>query len=277
MKDPYSISIVTAIKERYDFFPNVIKNLNSQNYIFLELVVIDASPTSKNKIAIIENSRVHTIYLNEKDHGLYDGFNKGLLLLQGKHFSFLNSDDWYEKDFCNKSIKIFKQINPDFTFGNIILHKESFVDEYIAGSPLYFKNPLYNYIKFHHNTVMCKSNLIFEIGLFVHQIQIYKKRYSIKIGSDYHWFLECVNKNKIGYYIFDILGHMRWGGASNFVPGMAARECGLIAYHFANNRSERVKILIVWTYRFLQDKYHVDRFKNLSKNLSKMYRKIYFK
>jgi hypothetical protein len=66
---------------------------------------------------------------------------------------------------------------------------------------------------------------------------------------------------------------MRWGGASNSKLGLAAWECGLIAFSASENVVEKFKITLIWFYRYLQDVFNLD----VNMNLLKYYRKLFIK
>ena len=61
--------------------------------------------------------------MSERDKGLYDAFNKGMMLASGKFIGIINSDDVYTKN----SLKIIsnyisKYKNIDFIFGSVKKH-----------------------------------------------------------------------------------------------------------------------------------------------------------
>ena len=56
--------------------------------------------------------------MSEKDKGLYDAFNKGMNLSQGKYIGIINSDDIYTKNAFNIIFKYIKKYpEKDFIFG----------------------------------------------------------------------------------------------------------------------------------------------------------------
>ena len=66
--------------------------------------------------------------MSERDKGLYDAFNKGMMLASGKFIGIINSDDVYTKN----SLKIIsnyinKYKNIDFIFGSVKKHWEFYM------------------------------------------------------------------------------------------------------------------------------------------------------
>ena len=59
-------------------------------------------------------------WVSEKDNGIYDAFNKGMIVSKGEFIGFINSDDIYKKDALSIiSNYIRKNKAADFIFGSV--------------------------------------------------------------------------------------------------------------------------------------------------------------
>ena len=77
-----------------------------------------------NSLKIIKkyNNKI-SYWVSQKDKGIYDAFNKGMLLAKGKYIGILNSDDKYTK----RALEIIKKYiikfpKKDFIFGSVKKH-----------------------------------------------------------------------------------------------------------------------------------------------------------
>lgn len=94
---PEKISIVTINYNNGIGLEKTIVSVINQNYSNLELIVIDGGSTDES-LKIIEKHKEHIdIYVSEKDDGVYDAMNKGVLLSSGSWINFMNSGDVFHR------------------------------------------------------------------------------------------------------------------------------------------------------------------------------------
>lgn len=87
------ISITTPTYNSEDTLEETINSIISQNYEELEYLIVDGMSTDKT-VAIVEKYKNQiTKFVSEKDSGISDAFNKGVLLSTGDLLGNINSDD----------------------------------------------------------------------------------------------------------------------------------------------------------------------------------------
>lgn len=87
------ISIVTVSYNSEKTIEETILSVINQNYSNKEYIIVDGGSTD-NTMAIIEKyrSQIATV-ISERDKGISDAFNKGILLCTGELIGLINSDD----------------------------------------------------------------------------------------------------------------------------------------------------------------------------------------
>ena len=92
---------------RVDFFKQCVESVHSQDYQYIEHLVIDGA-SSDGSLEIIREyeQKGWLTCISEPDKGIYDAMNKGIRLAKGKYIAFLNSDDfWHDSHGVSESVK----------------------------------------------------------------------------------------------------------------------------------------------------------------------------
>ena len=94
------ISIITVCFNANKTIEQTIISVLSQTYHNIEYIIIDGGSVD-GTIGIIKkySSKIDKI-ISEKDNGMYDALNKGIIHATGDIIGILNSDDY----FCNNNI-----------------------------------------------------------------------------------------------------------------------------------------------------------------------------
>jgi glycosyltransferase involved in cell wall biosynthesis len=118
------ISVITVVKNGEKNLKRCIESVQNQKDSNLEHIIIDGGSRDKTLDIIKKNSAKIDYWISEKDEGIYDAMNKGLMLANGKYIGILNSDDFYKKNSLKIIKKYFKDFKDlDYLFGTVYKKK----------------------------------------------------------------------------------------------------------------------------------------------------------
>lgn len=204
---------ISVITPTYNSEKTILKNINSlvnQSYDNFEQIIIDNNSTDQtiklSKKFYLEKKLSEKVrIISEKDKGISDAFNKGLLFSNGDIIAILNSDDYYlDQNIFVKVQDILK--SPQYLF----VHGDMYFEDPILGSLI--KHPkgkkMNNGMIYNHPTLFFKKEVYDLIGTF--NINYY---YSM----DFEFLCRCENKipnfHSKGYYLKEKpITYMLFGG-----------------------------------------------------------------
>ena len=117
-KDPLISIIMPNYKSRY--LEKSIKSILNQNYKNIELIVVDGD-SGKETIQILKkyNNKID-FWISEKDKGMWDAWNKGFKLANGRFVGIVDSsNELYPNAMKILSLYIMKDENLDFVCGTV--------------------------------------------------------------------------------------------------------------------------------------------------------------
>jgi glycosyltransferase involved in cell wall biosynthesis len=127
MSEPL-VSIVTGSLNSGKTIRDTIESVYNQTYSNIEYTIVDGKSTDKTlEIAQTYNEafklkNIKYTVISEKDNGLYDAMNKGILRSGGAIVGIVNSDDWYETDAIEKVVEEYKRTKFELLFGDVRIH-----------------------------------------------------------------------------------------------------------------------------------------------------------
>jgi len=261
------VSVISPVKNMVHFLPQMIHSLERQTYSNWEHIIIDGDSKDGTIEYLTNKKSQKTSFISEQDSGLYYAMNKGLLKSTGAYVCILNADDWYEPDFLEKSIHAIESSGADWVFGDTMFHFPDGTTQINPGDPFYEYKSWSTFTRFHHTTVLAKRECFDAVGNFPTVLKNLKsKEVKLNICADYKWFLKLQKAGFRGFYVRDIMGHMRWGGISTTQTARAHIEGKLVALsEFKNhheienawNRNEKyyiLKLVIAMSIRYLPKK-----------------------
>jgi len=189
-----------------------IKSVLKQSYKNYEHIIID-NVSSDDTVQIIKNAYDEAHYINklkiisERDEGISDAFNKGVINANGEIITILNSDDYYYDDkVLERVVSALEDDDKLFTHGNI------FFEDPLFGSNI--RKPLLcsvtKAMPYNHPTMFFRKEVYTKNGFF---------DTNYKFAMDFEFICRLIKQfddfyNKGIYLIGDPLVTMAAGGAS---------------------------------------------------------------
>ncbi len=122
MKTKPLISVVITNYNYGEYIPKAIRSILTQTYPNIELIIInDGSTDNSDKVIkeILKNNPKQNIkYVNRENKGIVYTRNEGLELASGEYISYLDADDYFNRNYISKSYNIAKEYDADVVYPN---------------------------------------------------------------------------------------------------------------------------------------------------------------
>ena len=263
------ITIITVVKNNLAGIKRTLVSLRSQLFTDYEHIIVDSNSTDGTSEFIKKNLNSRTVYICEKDDGIYDAINKAIKQSKGNIIGLLHSGDLFFSEnilgnICNK-------INGfDYIFGDIAFFKNEKINRLwkFESLNLFYPNPL----KIAHTSLFIKKEII-------RDLQLYDTNFKISSDTD---FLVRLSRKKLKFKkLKEYLIFMESGGVSFSLSNYfkKTKEDLIILYRYYNILFIFVyiyKILIKFNgnffYNYNKDSDHIRM--NLKKSLQNIFNKI---
>lgn len=162
------ITVVTVVYNGAKFIEETIKSVINQTYSNLEYIVIDGGSTDCT-LEIIRNYNDYIDYwISDKDKGIYDAMNKGILASSGAWVNFMNAGD----KLLNLPVDVLRQ-DLNLIYGKVItssgkklkVSKNLSVKDFHRGMPVchqacFYKKELTVKFKYDLNFPICADQIL---------------------------------------------------------------------------------------------------------------------
>lgn len=174
--------IVVSLNTKINFI-KTLESIKTQTYKNFEVIVIDGESTDGTIDEILKqkNSLIN-LFKIEKDEGIYDAMNKGVILSSGKWTIFLNSGDIFANPNVLKNISEENLENYEVVFGDTIINTKSF--KFLSEGNFFNENTIT--MPFCHQSVLVKSKIIKET--------LFDIKY--KLSADFGFFFNQISKKR---------------------------------------------------------------------------------
>lgn len=175
---------LTIITINYNNKAGLLKTFESiknQTWLNFEYIVIDGGSTDGGK-ELIENNKQINYWVSEKDSGVYNAMNKGIMAATGDYIIFMNSGDFfYDNNVLEKVEKSF-DTNISILYGNTVyFNDDNYRREETPPNKLSFG--FFYYSGINHQAAFIKRSL-FSKHFFYNE--------SYKICSDWEFFIYVI-------------------------------------------------------------------------------------
>lgn len=207
-----TFSIIIATFNAGHRLQKCIDSISSQTCKNYELIIIDGGSTDNTLEIIRHNQSLISHWISEKDHGIYDAWNKGLDIANGEWVLFIGADDFlWSSDSLEKIASTLINM-PDLNEERVIYAQVMLVNQnneniLLAGKPWeQSKAKLQHGMPIPHQGTLHHKKLFIEYGKF---------DYSYRIAGDYELLLRHLKSNKATFIPNIILCGMEQGGISS--------------------------------------------------------------
>ena len=249
------ISIITPTYNAERYLEQNIKSVILQKFENIEHILVDAESTD-NTINIINNYRDHfSKVIIEKDFGIYDGMNKGIMAAKGDLIGILNADDCYNDEVLKLVSKTYENSSKkDIIHGGMnIVYKDMCALSSGDLSDKAFKNGHY---KLNHAATFVPKSIFDKLGLF---------DIKYKSGADREFLLRAYHKNVKFKQIDKPLANFRIGGFTSsynlkIIFGRTKEEYEINKIYYS--RWQAMKKTIEQGFRMIRNAFFVFTFGN---------------
>ena len=119
------VSVIVNFHNGAKYLKKCIESIINQSYRNIEIILWDNASTDNPK-KIIERYKDKNIkyFRNPTKENLYRARNRAIDVSSGNLIAFLDSDDWWEKNYLSSRKKLFNNPNIDFFYSNTNLFYE---------------------------------------------------------------------------------------------------------------------------------------------------------
>ncbi len=204
------VSIITIAYNSASTIEDTVKSVIAQSHSPIEYIIVDGA-SNDNTCSIIEKYQAHVArFVSERDKGIYDAMNKGVLLSSGDIVGILNSDDFYaDENVISDVVRIFDETGCDALYADLVYVNRDLSDKIVRT----WKAGDYRHGKFlsgwmpPHPTFFVKREFYERHGLY---------SLELKSASDYELMLRFIHKHQLKMaYLPRVITKMRAGGQSN--------------------------------------------------------------
>ncbi|CAN5398162.1 glycosyltransferase family 2 protein [soil metagenome] len=204
------VSIITVVYNNNKTIKEAISSVQKQSFKNVEHIIVDGGSTDGTIDAIKASIDKKTVFISEKDNGLYDALNKGIKLATGDIIGILHSDDLFNStEVISNIVDVFYKNKVDSVYADLVYVNRQNCDKIVRN----WKSGDFSKSKFllgwmpPHPTFFVKKEIFSKYGAY---------DTNFRSAADYELMLRLLYKNNIStYYIQKTLVRMRQGGESN--------------------------------------------------------------
>jgi len=102
------ISVIIACYNDTEFLENAIDSVRNQDFENIEIILINDGSSLETKEYLSSIKYKVDKFLSQENEGPGSARNRGIKEATGEYILILDSDDYFEKDFCSRAIEILK-------------------------------------------------------------------------------------------------------------------------------------------------------------------------
>lgn len=179
-----------------------LDSILKQSFTDFEVLIMDGLSTDNTLEIVKSYDDERLIISSEKDNGIYDAMNKGVLLAKGTWFYFMGSDDsLYERTTIEQFLNNAELKNNDFIYGDV--YSTRFKGRYDG---LFSHSKLINQ-NICHQAIFFRKSIFTKVGKFNTKYKVY---------ADWDHNIRCFFSSKVSNaYLYQIIANYADDGYSS--------------------------------------------------------------
>ena len=196
------ITIITVVKNNLIGIKRTINSLRFQSFKDYEHIILDSNSEDGTSQFLKNQLDSKTVYIREKETGIYNAINKGINLSNGKFIGLLHSGDiFYSMNTLHLISQNLDEV--DYVFGDIIYFNKDKINRIWEFTLDNSKKP--NPFKIPHTSLFIRKKVIKDLGFYDE---------SFKISSDTDFLIKLCKKKFKFKKLNNYLIYMETGGLS---------------------------------------------------------------
>lgn len=205
-------SVVIPLYNKEQSIHKTIQSVLSQTYTAFELLVIDDGSTddSLSVVKKMNDSRLRII--NQQNSGVSVARNRGIQEAKHDYVSFLDADDWWDKNYLNETRKLIIDFPQSVMYGSsFAIHISNSSSPVKANLPGGFRGEITNYSRFVFDSLhaMYKDRSLQNVNLFHSSSATFNKaaiessggyNSEIKLMEDWDVYFRIAASGSVAYY-----------------------------------------------------------------------------
>lgn len=116
------LSIIIPVYNVEKYLSKCLESIVNQTYNNLDIIIIDDGSTDSSGKICDEYSKIdkRIKIFHQTNQGVSAARNKGIDLATGEYLTFIDSDDWIEKDYFEKAVEYLNKFNPVVMINNYL-------------------------------------------------------------------------------------------------------------------------------------------------------------
>lgn len=213
MKYPL-VSVITIVYNNVRDIEYTIKSVLEQTYKNIEYIIVDGASTDGTLDVIKTYKDRISKVISEKDNGIYDAMNKGLMAATGDYVLFLNSgDELFDLNTIQQIVE--KGNNADIIYGETKLVDEQ---RYIVGDRRHMAPKTFDWKSFRYGMNVCHQAIYVKRAI----AEPYDQQY--QLSADIDWVIRAAKKAKTTVNIHQYVAKYLVGGMSQKRHQQSLRE-----------------------------------------------------
>jgi len=199
------LSIITINLNNKKGLQRTLESVFAQTFTDYEYIIIDGGSTDGSNELIEKHQNKFVYWVSEKDGGIFNAMNKGIVKANGEYFFFLNSGDYLIDNYILEKIGTCT-FNSDIVYGKLLIDEKN--KKWEKEYPI---NPTFKY--FFNDSIPHSGGAFLRKELFT-KIGFYDE--SLLITSDWKFYLKAIfNHSATIQYVNELIAVFSYDGISS--------------------------------------------------------------